>query len=93
MSTPEQPAEPVVRECNILPLENVGRVDRIRNSRCQLGVMESELEYLRCVRDGLDEAKERDSITHEDFRWEIQPLLKSFRSSSATISGIILPLK
>jgi hypothetical protein len=51
----------------------------------KLAAMENELEYMRCVRDGLNEARQTEKISHDDFQREIQPFLKSFRSSSSTI--------
>ncbi|CAI7595202.1 unnamed protein product [Penicillium discolor] len=51
----------------------------------KLAAMESELEYMRCVRDGLNEARQTEKISHDAFQREIQPFLKSFRSSSSTI--------
>ena len=51
----------------------------------KLAAMESELEYMRCVRDGLNEARQTEKIPHDAFQREIQPFLKSFRSSSSTI--------
>ncbi|KAJ5922096.1 hypothetical protein N7516_009799 [Penicillium verrucosum] len=51
----------------------------------KLAAMESELEYMRCVRDGLIEARQAEEISHDVFQREIQPFLKSFRSSSSTI--------
>ena len=47
--------------------------------------MESELEYMRCVRGGLNEARQTEKISHDVFQREVQPFLKSFRSSSSTI--------
>ncbi|KUM59197.1 hypothetical protein ACN42_g7953 [Penicillium freii] len=51
----------------------------------KLAAMESELKYMRCVRDGLNEARQTEKISHDVFQREIQPFLKSFRSSSSTI--------
>ncbi|KAJ5504113.1 hypothetical protein N7463_006987 [Penicillium fimorum] len=51
----------------------------------KLAAMESELEYMRCVQDGLNEARQTEKISHDTFQREIQPFLKSFRSSSSTI--------
>ncbi|KAJ5963987.1 uncharacterized protein N7479_003863, partial [Penicillium vulpinum] len=51
----------------------------------KLAAMESELEYMRCVQDGLNEARQTEKISHNAFQREIQPSLKSFRSSSSTI--------
>jgi hypothetical protein len=30
--------------------------------------MENELEYMRCVRDGLNEARQTEKISHDDFQ-------------------------
>lgn len=51
----------------------------------KLAAMESELEYMRCVRGGLNEARQTEEISHDVFQREIQHFLKSFRSSSSTI--------
>ena len=51
----------------------------------KLAAMESELEYIQCVRDSLNEAKQTRRISHDAFQREIQPFLKSFRTSSASI--------
>jgi hypothetical protein len=51
----------------------------------KLAEMESELEYMRCVRDGLSEARQAEKISHDAFPRELQPFLKSFRSSSSNI--------
>jgi len=51
----------------------------------KLEALETELDYFRCVRDGLTEARETAKISHDDFQREIAPLLKSFRSSSWTL--------
>jgi hypothetical protein len=47
--------------------------------------MESKLEYVRCVRDGLNEVRQTEKISQDTFQREIQPFLKSFRLSSLTI--------
>jgi hypothetical protein len=54
----------------------------------KLSVMESELEYIRCVRDGLSEARQTETISHDAFQREIQPFLQSFRSSSNVIQVV-----
>ncbi|KAI1831808.1 hypothetical protein DTO027I6_7223 [Penicillium roqueforti] len=51
----------------------------------KFAAMESELEYIRCVRDGLNEARKTEKISHDTFQQEIQTFLESFRSSLSTI--------
>ncbi|KAJ5799232.1 uncharacterized protein N7518_001300 [Penicillium psychrosexuale] len=51
----------------------------------KLAAMESELEYMRCVRDGLNEARRQKRSPMTPFQQETEPFLKSFRSSSSTI--------
>ncbi|OQE92517.1 hypothetical protein PENNAL_c0007G01442 [Penicillium nalgiovense] len=54
----------------------------------KLAAMENELEYIRCVRDGLNEARQTEKISHDAFQREIEPFLKSFRSLSSTIQAL-----
>ncbi|OQE43318.1 hypothetical protein PENCOP_c003G07126 [Penicillium coprophilum] len=51
----------------------------------KLAAMESELEYMRCVRDDLNEASQNGKVSHDALQREIQHFLKSFRSSLSTI--------
>lgn len=47
--------------------------------------MESELDYIRCVRVGFTQAMEAELISHDKFQHELAPFLRSFRSSSQVI--------
>lgn len=47
--------------------------------------MEAELDWIRCFRDGLDEAKAKQLISDEEFSTEIQPFLSSFKSLSQNL--------
>ncbi|KAJ5576462.1 hypothetical protein N7535_003388 [Penicillium sp. DV-2018c] len=51
----------------------------------KLAAIETELEHMRCVRDGLNEARQTGKISQDAFQREIKPLLNTFRSSSTTI--------
>ncbi|CAG8296522.1 unnamed protein product [Penicillium nalgiovense] len=51
----------------------------------KLSELESDLDYIRCVRDGLNEAKQAEIISHEEFQRRIYPFLQAFRASSQTI--------
>ncbi|CAG7946296.1 unnamed protein product [Penicillium nalgiovense] len=51
----------------------------------KLSELESDLDYIRCVRDGLNEARQTEVIAHEEFQRRIYPFLQAFRASSQTI--------
>ncbi|OJJ50661.1 hypothetical protein ASPZODRAFT_162606 [Penicilliopsis zonata CBS 506.65] len=46
---------------------------------------ESEVDYIRCIRDGLDEAKTAKLLSDSEFQKELEPFLEPFRTASSNL--------
>lgn len=48
--------------------------------------MQSELDWIRCFRDGLDEARAKSLLSDTEFEEQIRPFINAFRSTSTSLN-------
>lgn len=51
----------------------------------KIAAWETEVEYIRCVKNGLDEAKAAKLLSDAEFRKELEPYLEPFRAAAGTL--------